>query len=485
MDRLNGFSLIDAGAVARVAGEFGTPVYLYDESHILSRCRECLNMPSAYGLTVRFAMKANSNRTLLKTISGAGLHIDASSLNEAIRAHLAGIPLENIMLTTQEVHEGAARVKLEEFLLHGLKYNVCSLRQLRMIGEFASAFDLNLGIRIHPGFGSGESATRNTGDEYSCFGVHLSDVEEAIAYANELSIKFHHVHEHIGSGGDSEKWRQNIDIELGIVEKHFPDAESVGFGGGLKDARMPDEVPADVRSLGAYAKKRVEEFYERTGRKLKTEIEPGTYITANSGYAVTRILDKKSTARMNFIIIDGSMEINARPLFYGSRHPIYIVSEDGETVKSSEFPSLGGMPPTHQAPSPVEGGASEPFPSLGGVPPQVAGWLPQSAAANGGEPYSHDGETPPSYTAVVAGRCCESGDCQTLDAEGNPVPRAMTEPEAGDLAVIGGVGAYCSTMTPFNYNSHTQIPEVLFTTDGCLELIRRRQTIEQMLENEI
>jgi diaminopimelate decarboxylase len=74
---------------------------------------------------------------------------------------------------------------------------------------------------------------------------------------------------------------------------------------------------------------------------------------------------------------------------------------------------------------------------------------------------------------------------QTLTTDGYGYPVKMSEPEIGDLCIIGGTGAYCSSMTPFNYNSHTQIPEVLFTTGGDLRLIRRRQTLEQMLENEI
>jgi diaminopimelate decarboxylase len=61
----------------------------------------------------------------------------------------------------------------------------------------------------------------------------------------------------------------------------------------------------------------------------------------------------------------------------------------------------------------------------------------------------------------------------------------MAEPEIGDLAIIGGIGAYCSSMAPFNYNSHTQIPEVLLSSDGCLRLIRKRQTLDQMLANEM
>jgi len=430
--RLNSFSKFDSVMAARAAREFGTPVYVYDEELILKRCNECLEMPNAYGLTVRYAMKANSNRTLLKIISDAGLHIDASSLNEVTRAHLAGVPYNKIMLTTQEFYEGDEMTKLESLMLEGLNYNVCSLRQLYSIGDFACKNYLEPGIRIHPGIGSGESSTRNTGSDYSCFGVHLSDIDEALKYAWGKWIKFKHVHVHIGSGADSEMWRQNIDLELDIIEKHFKEAESVCFGGGLKEARMPDEQAADISFLGNYAKKQIQAFYKRTKRKLKMEIEPGTYITANSGYALTKVIDKKSTTKSNFIIANGGMEINARPLLYGSMHPIYIICSDGSSVKSSEFSSIPG-----------------------------------------------------DYSAVLAGRCCESGDCQTLDVFGHIVARKMVEPVVGDLAVIGGVGAYCSTLSLSNYNSHTQVPEILFTKDGDLRLIRKRQTLEQMLENEL
>ena len=430
--RLNGFSNIDPKTVAQTAEAYGTPVYLYDESLILKKCADCMSMPNAFGLTVRYAMKANSNRTVLKLVYGAGLHLDASSLNEVRRAHLAGIPYGKIMLTTQEVYDGLERECLYGMLQGGLRYNVCSLRQLQSIAEFASLNGIEPGIRVHPGIGSGESATRNTGDDYACFGVHLSDIEEAIRYAGEKGLKFRHIHEHIGSGADSEVWRENIDLELSIIEEYFPDAESVCFGGGLKEARMPDEHPADIDLLGNYAKTRIEGFYTRTGRKLSMEIEPGTYIAANSGYAVTRVMDKKTTSKSNFIIVDGGMELNSRPLLYGSRHPVYVISGDGSEVRFSEFHSFSG-----------------------------------------------------DFSAVVAGKCCESGDCQTLAPEGHSVPREMAEPDIGDLVVIGGTGAYCSSMAPFNYNSHTQIPEVLYTAAGRLELIRKRQTLEQVLVNEV
>jgi len=86
---------------------------------------------------------------------------------------------------------------------------------------------------------------------------------------------------------------------------------------------------------------------------------------------------------------------------------------------------------------------------------------------------------------VIAGRCCESGDAQSLDSEGHILERRMAEPEIGDIIVIGGTGAYCSAMSPFNYNSHTQAPEVLLRENGKLQLIRKGQTLQQIIENEL
>ena len=419
--------------IAEAARQHGTPLYLYDEKVIIDKCKRLLAMPNAYGLEVRYAMKANSNRSILKIISAQGIKIDASSLNEVRRAFLAGIPYCDIILTTQESPEGDEMRSLQEMMKAGLKYNVCSLKQLRNIGDFASANGIKLSMRYHPGIGTGESVTRNTGDKYSCFGVHLSDVEKALDYAGERGLVFDIVHVHIGSGGDPAVWRSNIDLELGVIEKYFPDAQTVNFGGGLREARMSDETAADIEALGEYAKEKIEEFFQKTGRKLKMEVEPGTFIVAASGFVITTVIDKKKTGDggFNFLILDGGMEVITRPLLYGSRHPFYVVSKAGALL-SSEF-----------------------------------------------------GEKPGSgYRAILAGRCCESGDSQCLDSDGLTVERDMAEPETGDFIAIGGAGAYCSAMTLINYNSHVQAPELLYTCAGELKVIRKRQTLEQMLVNE-
>ncbi|MBN1483024.1 diaminopimelate decarboxylase [candidate division KSB1 bacterium] len=434
MSRLGNTS-VTSEHIFMAAQKFGTPFYLYDEQTVLDKCHDVLKMPNAFGLSVSYAMKANSSRALLQLITGLGIDLDLSSLNEGKRAHLAGIPCSRMMLTTQDVPLGPARKDLEEMILKGMRYNVCSLRQLELIADFAVAHQITLSIRLHPGVGAGESVTRNTGDKYSCFGIHLSDIEKAMALARQKGVVFDQVHVHIGSGGDPELWRSNIDRELSYVEKYLPDVKIVNLGGGFKEARMPDEKPVDIQDLGLYASNKFHQFHQRTGRKLVMAVEPGTYIVANAGFIVTSILDKKSTGEdgFNFLIADAGMEANSRPLLYGSRHPFFIISRTGELL-SSEFD------------------LSELYPEA-------------------------------DYRVVV-GRCCESGDSQSLDAHGHIIPRLMANPEQDDYLVIGGAGAYVAAMSLANYNSYAIPAEILLRTNGTFQCIRAEQILEQMIQNE-
>ncbi len=422
-------------------GKIKTPAYLYDDTLILKRCEKILDIPNIKSTAqknnmYRFAMKANSNGHIVDLITKKGIGIDASSLNEAKRANMSGVPLQNILLTSQEIYQREKKKELEEMMLKGLQYNVCSMKQLKEIAEFSSRNKIPLSIRVHPlgDVGSGESITRNTASKYSCFGIHVNDLEQVLNFAKEKGLSFIRVHDHIGSGGDPEKWKENIEVLLSIIEKYFSGhpVSIVNFGGGIKEARMPEDKSADVKELGDLAYKKVQEFNNRTRRELSIEVEPGTYLVANSGYIITKVIDKKSTGKdgFNFLILDGGMELNSRQLLYGSKHPFYIISQEGKIL------------------------------------------------------YSDFQEEIPETKFVPVGRCCESGDSQSLDEKGNIIPRKMAEPKIGDYLVIGGCGAYGSTMSPFNYNSHTQAPEFSKLEDGNIAITRKPQSLKQITQNE-
>lgn len=172
-----------SGIDLKSLGKLPTPCYIYSERLIEEAFHQLSSMESAYGLEIQYAMKANPNGAILRILRRLGAKIDSSSLNEAIRAQKAGFPLTDITYTTQEITEGKERETLLDMVAHGMKFTVCSKTQYQLIRSLAIQRKIKLSIRIHPGKGSGESITRDTGSKYSCFGVHFNDIEEVLQQA--------------------------------------------------------------------------------------------------------------------------------------------------------------------------------------------------------------------------------------------------------------------------------------------------------------
>src|SRR5215813_1805855 len=115
---------------AEIRERFGTPCYVYDGATLDAAARRALAFPNAFGLTVRYAMKANPSAAVLRRFLGLGLHIDASSDHEVERALRAGAQPDRIQLTSQMPSR-----RLGEFVPKGVRFNACSLHQLALFGE--------------------------------------------------------------------------------------------------------------------------------------------------------------------------------------------------------------------------------------------------------------------------------------------------------------------------------------------------------------
>ena len=140
----------------KIARQFSIPCYVYNEAALEEQAKKALAFPNAFGLTVRYAMKAASNKEILKLFYSLGLQIDASSAYEVKRAMLAGIPAEHISLSSQQLPGN-----LKEIVESGVKYNACSFRQLEEYGKVAPGTEV--GVRINAGLGSGSTNRTNVG----------------------------------------------------------------------------------------------------------------------------------------------------------------------------------------------------------------------------------------------------------------------------------------------------------------------------------
>ena len=406
--------------IQALRAEFGTPLYVYDQRTLEAAAQEVLAFPNAYGLTVRYAMKALPNASVLRILNAMGLHVDASSGFEAERALMAGVPAEHIQITSQELPQD-----LKGLVERGVLFNACSLEQLEAYGRLFPGHEVS--VRINPGLGSGHNNRTNVGGPASSFGIWHEHLDRIEAIQARADLRITRMHTHIGSGGDPETWKHCARLSLGIAAR-LPEVTRLNLGGGFKIARMPDETSADLTGIGGALLPDFQNFAAENGRELHLEIEPGSYLVAQAGAIVANVVDVVDTGSegYTFAKVDSGMTEFLRPNLYGAQHPIAIVPDE-----------------------------------------------------DAGDREEID--------LLLVGHCCESGDILT-PAPGDPeglAPRRLPRPAPGDAVVIGGAGAYCSGLAASHYNSFPQAAEVLITRDGDLRLIRRRQTLEQIVANEL
>ncbi|MFK7897233.1 MAG: diaminopimelate decarboxylase [Myxococcota bacterium] len=410
--------------IEAIRERFGTPIYVYDQAMLEEAAEQVLAFPAPCPLVGRFAMKSLPTAAILRILDAKGLHIDASSGYEAERAIHAGISPEKIQITAQELPKD-----LKGLVQRGVLFNACSLHQLRRFGESFPGGEVS--VRINPGLGSGHNNRTNVGGPSSSFGIWHEKLDEVLAIAREFDLTISGMHTHIGSGGDPEVWKQCVGLTLAVAER-LPELTRLSLGGGFKVARMEGEVSADLAEIGAALRPVLAEFIsgldKGRGDRFQLEIEPGTYLVANAGALLAEIMDIVDTGEdgNTFLKVDTGMTELVRPSMYGAQHPLIVVAH--------------GHPPATEE-----------------------------------------------MDYLVAGHCCESGDILT-PAPGDPeglLHRRMAKAEIGDTLVIEGAGAYASGMATKNYNAFPEAAEVLIDRDGEAKLIRKRQTLEQALQNEI
>ena len=388
--------------VRELASRHGTPVYVYSRAGLSQAVEEVktafADMP--FGLTIRYAMKANPHPEILKLFNANGIHIDASSEYEVVDATTAGIAPDNILLTSQQLPRDVARA-----VEGGVNFTATSLHQLEEYGKALP--DTEVSIRLNTGLGSGENHRLTTGGIEVGFGIwfHKSDNhgDEIHRIADKYDLTIRRIHIHIGTGSDPAIWGQLMDAGLFAVEQ-FPDASTLNLGGGFKLAYMNGDKATDLSAIGNTAREKLAEFAEKTGREIHLEIEPGRYLTARAGAIISTIIDQTDTGDEGdiFLRLDTGMTEIIRTSMYGSQHPLVVVPKQ----------------PTDN---------------------NQADWY------------------------VVIGHCCESSDILTTEKNDPETikPRLLRQAGIGDYMVIEMAGAYCASMSVKGYNSFTAAQEVI------------------------
>lgn len=367
---------------------------------------------------IRFAQKACSNIHILRLMREQGVKVDSVSLGEIERALAAGYDPKTHPEDIVFTADVIDDATLARVSELRIPVNAGSVDMLEQLGQVSPGHPVWL--RVNPGFGHGHSQKTNTGGENSKHGIWYSDLPAALEVMQRFNLKLIGIHMHIGSGVDYGHLEQVCGAMVRQVVDFGQDLEAISAGGGLSIPYREGEEAIDTdHYYGLWSAAR-DQIAAHLGHSVKLEIEPGRFLVAEAGVLVSQVRSVKEMGSRHFVLIDAGFNDLMRPSMYGSYHHITALAADGRDLT-----------------------------------------------------------TVPRIDTVVAGPLCESGDVFTQQEGGKVETRALPAVTPGDYLVLHDTGAYGASMSS-NYNSRPLLPEVLFDK-GVARLIRRRQTIEELL----
>jgi diaminopimelate decarboxylase len=316
-------------ALEDIAQAVGTPVYVYSSATLARHYqafRQALDdQPALAGALIAFAVKANSNLSVLASLARLGAGADTVSEGEIRRALAAGISPHRIIFSGV----GKTAREIAFAIAAGVRQiNIESEPELALVAGLAQAAGArpNIAIRVNPEVGAGGHAKITTGAAESKFGVSLAEAERLYAVAGASThLRIRGLACHIGSQiTDLTPLAAAYDrlrgLTLRLRQLGLP-VEALDLGGGLGAPYFNSADPPSPVAFAAVAARAVE------GLDVEVNFEPGRVIAANAGVLVTRVLHVHARPDgRRFVVLDGAMNDLLRPALYDSFHDIRPVS---------------------------------------------------------------------------------------------------------------------------------------------------------------
>jgi diaminopimelate decarboxylase len=314
----------EAVNLADLAAQVGTPFYCYSTATLERHYRVFTEAFAGEKVLVCYALKANSNQSVLRTLAKLGAGADVVSGGELKRALAAGIPANKILFSGVGKTEAELRAALAADILC---INVESESELELLSRLAveTGRTVRVSVRVNPDVDAGTHAKISTGKSENKFGIPLSQAREVYARAAKLpAIQVRGADMHIGSQiTDLARMETAFRILAEFVQALRADGHNIShvdFGGGLGIPYYMDrEAPPAPDAYAAMVKR----VTHNLGCTLM--FEPGRMIVGNAGILVTRVIYMKHGEAKNFVIIDAAMNDLIRPTLYEAHHDIIPV----------------------------------------------------------------------------------------------------------------------------------------------------------------
>ncbi len=412
-----GHLLIGGCDTVELAEEFGTPLYVFDESTLRTRCaefREEFGRRYA-GTAVVYAGKAFINRALALLLQEEGLGLDVVSAGELSIARSVDFPLDKVYFHGNNKSAGELRSALQWQVG---RIVADSFHELALLAELAreQGYVPEVLLRLTPGVDPHTHRHITTGIVDSKFGFSLSTWDEAVARVmSDPSLNLVGLHFHLGSQiFEVEPYQETIRVILefaaAMKSKYGFELRELDVGGGFA---VQYTVDSPAPPLSVYAEAIVSTINDKC-RELKLAlpgltVEPGRAIVGRAGVALYRVGVVKDIPGVRcYVSVDGGMADNIRPALYEAKYEALVANK---------------------------------------MLADYAGKV------------------------TIAGKFCESGDILISDISLPPVT-------AGDVMAVADCGAYCLAMAS-NYNASLK-PAIILVKEGKARLIRRRETFEDL-----
>jgi diaminopimelate decarboxylase len=410
--------------LARIVGAAGTPSYVYSRSGIEQAYRKLDRAFGKYPHSLCYALKANSNLSVLRILAKLGSRFDIVSGGELDRLRRLGVAGDRIVFSGV----GKARDEIREAIRYPgkgarrgiLLFNVESEAELEVLLDEAlrhvksGGEKISAAIRVNPDVLAGGHPHISTGHHRHKFGMSWHEARRLyLAHKDSRAISWHGISAHIGSqilaAAPYRQALQRLASYVRDLRQNGIPLDFIDIGGGL-GIRYTNERVLDP---AVYARTLLS-VVKPLGCHLL--LEPGRTLVGPAGVLLTRVLYVKKNGDKTFVVVDAAMNDLIRPVLYGATHPITIAKRS----------AAGGRTTKEQV--------------------------------------------------DIVGPVCESGDFLAHDWPLEPVRQ-------GDLLVVWAAGAYASVQSS-NYNARPRPAEIL-VEGKKFRVVRRRQTLADLVRGEL
>lgn len=304
-----------------LAHKYGSPLYVYDANKIKSQYQRIINAFSTVpNIKLNYAVKANSNISVLKLFNKMGAGIDTVSFQEVQLGLEAGYAPKDIIFTPN----GVSLEEIEKVAALGVQINIDNISILEQFGHHYP--HIPVCVRINPHIMAGGNSKISVGHIDSKFGISIHQIPLIKRVIENTGMRINGIHTHTGSD------ILDIDVFLAATEiifnvaKDFKNLDFIDLGSGFKVPYREGDIATNIEELGDRLSLRFNELCKEYGKELTLMFEPGKFLVSEAGFFLVKVNVVKQTTSTVFASVDSGFNHLGRPMMYNAYHHIHNIS---------------------------------------------------------------------------------------------------------------------------------------------------------------